>query len=95
MKKEIPKNVKGPLTFGQRLAGFRMVGEFISIKVETLKLAVGDWRWIGTREHHMFAYYCPKCGDRLSEGPSGGGSVNCVCHQCKVNYGTLPNNEWE
>jgi hypothetical protein len=32
-------------------------------------------------------YHCPQCGSQLAEGPSGGSSVNLVCHKCKINYG--------
>ena len=87
--------MKKPLRWFHRFQGFRMVGDFIAIKVETLTLAGGDWRWVGNYKYDMFAYYCPTCGDRLAEGPRGGASVNCVCHTCRVNFGTLPNNEHE
>jgi hypothetical protein len=95
VKKQVPKNVKGPLTFRQKLAGFRMIGDLIAIKVETVKVPFGDWRWVGAYERRRFAYYCPECGDRLTAGPTGGSAVNSVCNTCPVNYGCLPNSEWE
>jgi hypothetical protein len=42
----------------------------------------------------LFVYYCPKCGGQLSEGPGGGDYPNSVCHTCKVNYGTLPDDQF-
>lgn len=95
MKKKVSDNMKKPLRWWHKLMGFRMIGGFIAIKAETLQLSHGDWRWFGTYPYDVFAYYCPACGDRLSAGPRGGMSVNCICKSCKVNYGTLPNNEHE
>jgi hypothetical protein len=40
------------------------------------------------KERH-YEYYC-KCGTTLTEGPSGGLSVNAVCEKCRINYGCLP-----
>lgn len=35
-------------------------------------------------------YQCPDCKNILMEGPCGGGAVNAVCHNCKINFGCLP-----
>jgi hypothetical protein len=37
---------------------------------------------------YCWQYTC-KCGTVLTEGPSGGCSVNAVCKSCKINYGGL------
>jgi hypothetical protein len=87
--------MKKPLRWWHRLKGFRMVGPFIAVKVETLRLPFGDWRWYGSYKFNQWAYYCPDCGERLAAGPRGGAACNCVCESCKVNFGTLPNNEHE
>jgi len=36
-----------------------------------------------------YDYWCG-CGQKLEDGPCGGGSVNAVCDKCRVNYGCLP-----
>lgn len=63
-----------------RLRGYRRWKEF-------LRYPVSD------HVTTYWVYYCPGCGLRLSEGPSGGG-INVVCHSCKTNYGDLPGNEY-
>ncbi len=37
-----------------------------------------------------FDYWCPDCGTKLSDGPTGGAAINAVCHKCRVNFGNLP-----
>ncbi len=34
-------------------------------------------------------YYCSRCCEELTPGPSGAGT-NQVCEKCRVNYGCLP-----
>jgi hypothetical protein len=46
-------------------------------------------RPVSTNNWNYYIYYC-KCGTTLTEGPSGGCSVNAVCEKCRVNYGCLP-----
>jgi len=46
--------------------------------------------WLGRGKVPMYDYWCPECGTRLREGPSGGIAVNAVCGVCGVNYGCLP-----
>lgn len=36
-----------------------------------------------------FRYWCPFCGFLVTEGPEGGGSVNLVCDDCSINYGSM------
>jgi hypothetical protein len=43
----------------------------------------------GFIEGEHYEYYC-ECGTTLSEGPSGGMSINAVCNKCMINYGCLP-----
>lgn len=37
-----------------------------------------------------YDYWCPDCGTKLADGPTGGAAINAVCHQCRVNFGNLP-----
>lgn len=49
----------------------------------------GAFHGIGGFADHQWDYKC-KCGERLSDGPEGGLSINAVCEKCKINYGCLP-----
>lgn len=38
-------------------------------------------------------YWCPICGNLLTDGPSGGASVNMCCTICNINFGSLESTE--
>lgn len=63
---------------------------FKRLRLPDIEYPVGDWRWKGTNRLTQYAYWCPKCDTRLTDGPRGGMSVNAVCEKCRINYGELP-----
>lgn len=44
----------------------------------------------GRKKIKLWVYYCDECLCCLSQGPSGGASMNLVCNRCKINFGCLP-----
>jgi hypothetical protein len=64
------------------------VGDLTRQRIEDIEYPVGDWRWSGVHKLFQYKYWC-KCGTVLTDGPSGGCSVNAVCEKCRINYGCL------
>jgi hypothetical protein len=54
------------------------------------RLMVEHFRRPHAQLYERWVYYCDKCLSCLTEGPSGGASMNLVCNKCKFNYGCLP-----
>lgn len=44
----------------------------------------------GQKKIKLWVYYCDECLCCLTQGPTGGASMNLVCNRCNINFGCLP-----